>query len=212
MQSHLSRREFLELTAASLGAVSLACSGFSVLDAHASEAPQCLLPKGTDVNKNILIAYASRCGSTTEVAQAIAQDFTNRGFKADVRSAESVTSVSAYGAVVVASAVRFGRWLPPAVAFARGHQSELKSIPLAFLTVHLMNTGTDEKSRAARESYTNEARALVQPCVEVFFAGKMDTSKLSFSERMLGKVMGAKNTDQRNWPAIHAWARGVFNS
>ena len=161
---------------------------------------------------NVLIAYASRCGSTAEVAQAIAQDFTSRGIKVDVRPVEQVANVNGYGAVVLASAVRFGKWLSPAVGFARSHQSELKNVPVAFLSVHIMNTGSDEKSCTAREGYTHEARALVQPCTEVFFAGKMDISKLTFPERMLCKMMGGKNTDQRDWNAIHGWAKGVFAS
>jgi hypothetical protein len=38
----------------------------------------------------------------------------------------------------------------------------------------------------------------------------MDMSRLSFSERLLCKVMKGRDADLRDWPAIHSWARNVF--
>lgn len=162
-------------------------------------------------SSRLLIAYATRCGSTLEIAQALRQDFQARGYTADLYAADKVPQLSPYKAVVLGSAVRFGRWLPEAVDFVRAHQAELKRVPTAFFTVHMMNTGADEASRKARLAYIEPVRALVQPQAEAFFAGKIDLARLSFGARMIARMMKARNEDHRDWPAIHAWAKTVLS-
>ncbi len=161
-------------------------------------------------NRRVLIVYATRCGSTFEIAQTILQDLKGRGFAGDVSAAGKVTTLTGYDAVVVGSAVRFGKWLPEAVDFVRRCRAELNRMPTAFFTVHMMNTGNDEASRKARMAYVDPARALARPVGEVFFAGKMDSSRLSFGERLLCKVMKARDMDRRDWGAIHGWGQSVF--
>jgi menaquinone-dependent protoporphyrinogen oxidase len=191
MTTKLSRRDFLGTAAASLGAATLASSAFATP------------PK-------VLVAYATRCGSTREIAQAVTQDLRGRGCAVDLRAADKVAALSGYEAVVLGSAVRFGRWLPEAVDFVRRHQAGLKRIPTAFVAVHMMNTGADQASRKARFAYLDPARVLVKPNVEAFFPGKMDMSRLSLSERLLCKLMKGRDADRRDWPAIHSWAKSVF--
>jgi menaquinone-dependent protoporphyrinogen oxidase len=187
------RRAFLEV--ASMGLISLS--------AFAAEATK-------PANRRVLIAYATRCGSTVEIAQTILQDLKDRGFAVDVCAAAKVTALSGYDTVVVGSAVRFGKWLPEAVDFVRRYRAELNRMPTAFFTVHMMNTGDDEASKKARIAYVDAARALVRPGAEAFFAGKMDTSRLSFGERLLCKVMKGRDEDRRDWGAIHGWGKSVF--
>lgn len=196
MKSQMDRRGFLGLAAAGLGTVTLG--------SRALAAP--------DMSHRVLVVYATRCGSTLEVAQAVAQDLRGRGYTADLREVDKVNGLSGYEAVVLGSAVRFGRWLPEAVGFVRKRQAELKRVPTAFFSVHGQNLGTDEASRKNRLAYIDPVRAMVRPVAEAFFAGKLDSSRLSFGARMLCKLMKARDTDMRNWPAIHAWAQGVFLS
>lgn len=194
MTPQLNRRHFFELAAAGLGVATLG---------RAAQTPTTTRPR-------VLVAYASRCGSTSEIAQAVANDLKGRGYAVDLRLAGKTTPLAGYQAVVLGSAVRFGRWLPEAVDFARFHQAELKRVPTAFFSVHIMNTGAGEASKKARLAYTEPVRALVQPGVETFFAGKMDLRRLSFFERTLGKLMKARDADLRDWSAIHAWANAIF--
>jgi menaquinone-dependent protoporphyrinogen oxidase len=193
MTSKLNRRVFLGASAAGLGLLAVG--------------PRC---RAAELNRNVLIAYASRCGSTVEIARAVAGDLKSRGCTVDLRAVDKVAKLTGYEAVVLGSAVRYGHWLPEAVEFVRTHQAELKRVPTAFFAVHMMNTGADEASRKARLSYLEPVHAVIRPNVEVFFAGRMDLSRLSFTERLLCKVMKGRDADMRNWPAIHAWAQSVF--
>ena len=189
------RRRFLQFAAAGLGVSSFASRVSAIAGA----------PDGL-----ILMAYASRCGSTREIAQAVAQDLRARGLVVDLRPADQVASLAPYRAVALGSAVRFGKWLPESVAFVERHQAALNRLPKAFFTVHMLNTGADPASRQARAGYVQPIYARVKPDCDAFFAGKMDMSRLSFTERLLCKMMKGHDADARDWTAIHAWAQRLF--
>jgi menaquinone-dependent protoporphyrinogen oxidase len=200
MRTTLNRRDFLGASAAGLGLMALA----PVTGAAAA-------PNPTMLNRRTLIVYATRCGSTLEIARVVAEELRIRGCAVDLRPVGKVTDLAGYEVVVLGSAVRFGHWLPEAVDFVRRQQAGLGRIPTAFFTVHGLNTGPDEASRKARLAYLEPVHAVIRPSAETFFAGKMDLSRLSFGERLLCKVMSARNADMRDWSAIHTWGKSVFS-
>jgi menaquinone-dependent protoporphyrinogen oxidase len=162
------------------------------------------------MNQKVLIAYATRCGSTVEVAQAVAEELTKRGFAVDVRQAAKVTEIDGYTAVVVGSAVRFGSWMPEAVKFVEQNRAALNNLPTAFFAVHLMNMSDDDASRKARLAYLDPVRKLVSPKAEAFFPGVGDLSKVSFLERLIGKMVKSPEGDFRDWTKIRAWAQEIL--
>jgi len=214
MRNQISRREFVEITAASFGVIALTCSGVSLSDVRAAEKANPVPPRKVSVPSDgkILVAYATRCGSTAEIAEALGRDIQSRGYSPEIMPVAKVSDVSAYQAVLLGSAVREGNWLPEAKGFVNHHQREIQNVPNAFFTVHMRNLGDDEKSRNGRLAYLKPIHKLVQPDIEVFFAGRMNFSRLSFGDRLLCKVIGSKSVDLRNWPAIHAWGANVFKS
>ena len=141
------------------------------------------------MDSKILIAYASKCGSTGEVAQAIGQSLCEKGVAADVRPVKSVTSLDGYRAVVIGSAIRFGQWLPEAVEFVKNNQARLSQIPTAFFTGHMLAVDDSEDSRKRRQAYTDPVRKILTPKAEVFFAGKIDFARLSFLERLIRRIV-----------------------
>jgi menaquinone-dependent protoporphyrinogen oxidase len=164
------------------------------------------------LNRRILVTYATQCGSTEEIAWAVFRDLEARGCSGDVTAAGKVKSVSGYDSILVGSAVHYYHWLPEAIDFVNRFRIELSRVPNAFFTVHFLNTGNDDDSKKARLSYLDDVRAIVKPGVEVFFAGKLDTSKLGFFDRMGCRLMGMHDEDKRDWNAIHAFAGSVFVS
>jgi menaquinone-dependent protoporphyrinogen oxidase len=103
------------------------------------------------VNKSkekILIAYASKSGSTAEVAEVIGQALGKCGASVDVRLAKEVTDISPYGAVIVGSPILYGKWQSQAVKFVKRHKETLSRIPVAyFLTCMELTRVFDEKLR-----------------------------------------------------------------
>lgn len=77
----------------------------------------------------VLVAFASKHGATSEIAEAIAAALKERGVEADVKSIDAVTDPEAFDAVILGSAVYMGHWLDSAQAFAKSHQEQLTDGP-----------------------------------------------------------------------------------
>ncbi|HEX2995292.1 MAG TPA: flavodoxin domain-containing protein [Anaerolineales bacterium] len=207
---HFTRRDFLKTVGMTLGASALVCSGlgFAATRSPETDLPELFYGRENTTNKRILITYATRAGSTIEVAAAIGKTLAQRDFSVDVKPSQDRPQVDGYDAVLVGSAIRMGSWLPEAVKFVENNQSGLSQMPTAFFTVHIGNIGDDKKSRSARLAYLDPVRTLVKPVDEVYFAGKMDFSRLSFLDRLL--VSDDVEEDLRDWDVIRGWARTIL--
>jgi flavorubredoxin len=69
--------------------------------------------------KNVLVAYASRMGSTREIAATIGEELSGRGFRVDLRAASSARDAFEYDAVVLGSGLYLGRWDKSAVGYLK---------------------------------------------------------------------------------------------
>lgn len=158
----------------------------------------------------ILVTYATRAGSTAEIAAAIGQTLATRGFSVDVKPVAKVASLDGYQAVILGSAIRMGSWLPEMVKFIQTHQSALNALPTALFTVHMLNAADDETSRAARAAYTAPVRALLPNAPEIFFNGVIDLEKLPFLDRLMVKMVKPPIGDHRDWKQIRGWAESLL--
>jgi menaquinone-dependent protoporphyrinogen oxidase len=166
------------------------------------------------MSNRILVTFATRAGSTVEVAAAIADTLKRNGFAVDVRPVKEKPSVQGYQSVVIGSAIRMGNWLPEAVNFVKDDQAQLGRIPIAIFSVHMLNRGEDEDSRQARQAYTAVVRQVLTPVDEAFFSGKMDYSRLSFLDRTIAKAVERQTNshpgDFREWEKIRVWAQALI--
>ena len=158
------------------------------------------------MNGKVLVAYATKCGSTGEIAKAIAEELAARGFTAEVKLAENVSDLSGYSAVVLGSAVRFGQWLGPGLGFAARYKEPLRGMPVAIFTAHIMALGESAADTAGRQAYIQPVLKEITPAAVAFFAGKSDPAKLTFVEKTVGRIVGSPEGDLRDWTKIRAWA------
>lgn len=208
----LSRRSVLKLSGLSLGVTVLACAGLGAL---AAQPPSLDLPAPVPcgdmkpMKKQILIAYATKAGSTAEIAQFIGQTLCENGAAVDVRPIKEVRALDGYQAVILGSAIRMGRWLPEAVQFVEAHKTELSQMPTAYFLVSLfLSEGTDE-IRKTVAAYLDPVREVLEPDAIGLFPGKMDYSKLSWLDRQAAKMVKASEGDHRDWQAIRAWTTAL---
>jgi menaquinone-dependent protoporphyrinogen oxidase len=159
--------------------------------------------------QKLLVTYATRAGSTAEIATVVADRLKARGLAVDLLPVEAVSSLSGYRAVVMGSAVRFSQWLPEAVQFVEAHRAELNERPLAAFSVYLMNRGVEPEAVKARRAYLDAVRRLVTPEAEGEFTGVGDLEKVAFCERLIGRLVKSPEGDFRDWAAIRAWADGL---
>ncbi len=162
--------------------------------------------------KPVLVAYASRFGSTKEIAEEIARVLLDARLDVEVREAASVHDLSPFGAVLVGSAVEAGRWLPAAAELLEREAAALAARPL-----WLFSSGPlGDRAVAAPQPDPKEverARSRLHPRDCVVFAGAYDKEKADFSGMGIAERVFVRNLmpsgDWRDWPAIRAWAAGV---
>jgi menaquinone-dependent protoporphyrinogen oxidase len=161
--------------------------------------------------RRVLVVYASRTGSTAEIAQVMGATLAMRGWRTDVVSVCDRPLVTGYDAVVLGSAVHGGKWLPEAIAFIEENVAALRRVPVAVFTVHGMNLGSDAERVAARRAYLDLVRTRIAPIDEVWFAGVVPQPvKSNFLALWMYRAAGGGcEGDCRDWSAIRAWAEQV---
>jgi len=164
----------------------------------------------TDTRRKVLVAYATRAGSTAGVAERVAEVLNRSGFAAQAVSAKEAHDVGSYDAVVVGSAIRAGKLMPELLKFLDQNKAALESKPLAAFIVCLAMKDGDEKGRATAGAYLDPLRLRVKPLSEGLFAGAYDPAKVNFALRtVMDKVIKAPPGDFRQWDQVEAWAAGL---
>ncbi len=211
---HATRRQFLKagcLTGAAAGAT---VCGISTVAGGSEPAPLRLESfhyGERTLNNHVLVVYATYAGSTMEVAAAIGKTLGERDFAVDVSPIEAQPDVKDYDAIIIGSAVQYGQWLAEAIDFLKTNQQALQQIPVALFCVHIQNLEDDPQSRKNRLAYLNQARAIIQPVAEGYFAGRFDQRGAA---RLMPKFIARfiPTSDKRDWSKIRAWAQTIFAS
>jgi menaquinone-dependent protoporphyrinogen oxidase len=152
----------------------------------------------------ILLAFASRHGSTREVAETIAAVLRERDLAVEVRSCADVDAIAGYDAVVLGAALYTGRVHADARRFLERHAGALAAKPVAVFAMG-PRTLAPEEVESSREQLD---RALARfprlsPVAVAIFGGVIDPQRLHFP---LNRMPAG---DARDWEAIRAWAREI---
>jgi menaquinone-dependent protoporphyrinogen oxidase len=160
----------------------------------------------------ILIAFASRYGSTRGIAAAIAGTLQAAGHVVDVRHAGDVADVAAYDTVVLGSAIYNTAWLPAAAEFVCRNRGALADRP-----VWLFSVGTFSSTQRwpfgvlARQEPKDiqQLRQNVHPRDYHVFAGAVERDRLPLVGRVFFKALKGRYGDYRDWQEIDAWAERI---
>lgn len=156
----------------------------------------------------VLITYATRAGSTKEVAEYVSRVFAEKQIHADVQPVKAVKSLEGYDGVIVGSAIRAGHLMPEAINFVKRYQGLLHNLPTAYFVVCLTMQEDTPEHRQEVDAYLNPLSAIVQPVSKGLFSGVMDSAKLGFPWKSLMK--NAPQGDFRRWEEIRAWAEQMI--
>ena len=162
------------------------------------------------MNKPVLITYATRLGSTAEVAHRIAEVLHQRGVSVELCVISDVERLDHYSAVIIGSAIRAGKWLPEALRFLVAHEWQLSHLPVAYFTVCMtLHQDTVENRRIVASYHDPILHDIrdVHPVSIGMFAGKVDYAWLPFVTRVMAQVGNVPQGDWRNWDAIETWTR-----
>ena len=153
----------------------------------------------------VLVASASKHGSTTEIARAIGTALLLRMVDADVKTVESVVTVEAYDAVVLGSGVYMGHWLEPAKRFIEQHAEELQQRPVWLFSSGPLGdpppvTEPADVADLIESTHAREHRV---------FAGSLDKHELGIAERAMVAAVRAPEGDFRPWDEIDTWVGAI---
>jgi menaquinone-dependent protoporphyrinogen oxidase len=161
--------------------------------------------------KKCLVVYASKAGSTREVAEKVGQVLSDKGLSVDVRSVKQVHNLKGYDAVVLGTAVRMFKPLGMMMTFVNLHKRALSQVPTAAFTVGLAMKDAATKGTADAEKYATPFMSqLENNKSKTYFAGKLDLDTLDPIFRAIMANMTANDPgslgDFRDWNAIQTWA------
>lgn len=165
------------------------------------------------MNGKVLVAFASKHGSTAEIAQAIGDTLGEVGLVADVRPVREVRSLNEYGAVIVGSVVQVGSWQGDALDFVKRFERDLMVRP-TWLFSSGPTGGSPEAEALVKQALASpeavpppkdvaKRMARIGARGHVTFPGKVGEGVGGIFAKWVPKG------DWRDFDAIKAWARAI---
>ncbi|HSK76191.1 MAG TPA: flavodoxin domain-containing protein [Thermoanaerobaculia bacterium] len=158
----------------------------------------------------VLVAYASKRGSTAEIAAAIADKLRETGLEVECREAGDVDDVPSYDAVVLGSAVYMKRWRGDAKHFLRKHSKQLAERPL-----WVFSSGPVGDPDQPQKPEWMEPPKIVKKVEElgarehVVFGGRLPAEPHGPLEKAMVTGVPAEFRDRRDWDRIGSWAEAI---
>ena len=150
---------------------------------------------------SVMVAYATKRGSTREVAEAVAETLGEQRLDVSVRAAAEVRELDNYDGVVLGGALYMGRWHPAARRFLKRHRSTLAELPVAVFGMGPLKN-EEHDLQLSRQQLDRALAAVpeVEPISVAIFGGVVDPAKLHFPFSRM------QASDARDWDAIRVWA------
>jgi menaquinone-dependent protoporphyrinogen oxidase len=168
---------------------------------------------------NVLVAYASRHGSTAGIAERIAAGLRAAGLDADARPVGEVGEGDPYDAFVIGAAAYMFHWLKAATRFVERHRDLLTGRPVWLfasgpLGTDLVDAEGHDVLEATRPREFDRLHAAVHPRGEQVFFGAWDPDDppVGLADRLVRHLPAYDATpagDFRDWPAIDAWTAEI---
>lgn len=157
---------------------------------------------------SVLVAYATKYGSTREIAEAIGETIAGAGLPVEVRPARDVRDLSPYAAVVLGSALYSAHWRREANRFVRAHRDALRE-----RSVWLFSSGPlDQSANLADIPMTEHVRPEVEaidPRGHRTFGGRLLPGTPGLDEAVLATH---RTGDFRDFTRIRAWAQEIADT
>ena len=155
---------------------------------------------------SLLVTWATKYGSTAEVAQSIAAVLRENGYLVEARPMSAVRSLDSFDAVVLGCALYMSRIHGDARRFLAAHREALTRRPVALFVLGPIHNEENEQLTARSQLDRQLAKfPWFHPAVQGVFGGRFDPSMLGWL-RWLPALRNMPVSDARDWQAIHAWA------
>jgi menaquinone-dependent protoporphyrinogen oxidase len=162
------------------------------------------------MSASVLVAYATRYGSTQEVAEAVAATLCECGLAVDIQPIRDVRTLDQYHAVVLGAPLYMFHWHKDALHFLARHREALLPRPVAIFALGPFHA-EEKEFQEVREHLDQELAKFpwLRPEAIAIFGGKFDPQKLTFPHNLVPALKKMPASDARDWAAIRAWASNL---
>lgn len=159
----------------------------------------------------VLVTAASKHGATEEIAERIGATLVDRGFNVEVKNLRDVDEIDRYEAVVLGSAIYYGKWMKEATRFVDTYAGELAERPTwLFGSGPIVgNPPLTDDPNAIRPASVKKLFSSTHAREHKLFGGKIDRRRLSPAEKVPVRMVRASEGDWRDWDAVDQWAADI---
>lgn len=158
---------------------------------------------------SVLVAYASKRGSTAEIAETVAATLRREGLKVCLEPVEEVESLERFDAVVLGSAVYMKKWRGDARHFLKKHRKALRQMPFwVFSSGPVGDPAKDDPAWTEPPKIVEKVEEM-EGRGHVVFGGCVPAEPKGFMERAMVDGTPKQYRDRRDWDEIRTWAKQV---
>jgi menaquinone-dependent protoporphyrinogen oxidase len=159
----------------------------------------------------VLVAYATKTGTTKEAAEEIAAVLQSLGIDAEAKPIGCTKSLTEYSGFVVGSPINGMKWMPEAAAFVQTNSETLRSRPCALFTVSYMHEYARKRWAASIEKDIAIHVELAAPKATAIFGGRIP-NKIPTVFRFMFGLPADIGLDSRKPGEVRSWAEGLAGS
>jgi menaquinone-dependent protoporphyrinogen oxidase len=157
----------------------------------------------------VLVAYASKRGSTAEIAETIAATLRREGLRVCLERAEDVQNLEGYDAALLGSAVYMKRWRGDARHFLKKHRKALRQMPFWVFSSGPVGDPSKDNPEWMEPPKIIEKVEEMGGRGHVVFGGCLPAKPQGFVEKSMVEGTAKEFRDRRNWVEIREWAREI---
>ena len=164
---------------------------------------------------SVFVAYATRSGSTGEVAQAIGALMRKSGLATEIAVVSQVNSVPRMTAVILGAPLYMGRYPKEFHRFLARHRSALEILKPWCFVLGPTRTNPGDFEAARHQAIKQLARySWFCPADVRVFGGRWNPQTLPFPFNLATRLPGnplekIRAADVRDWAEIDEWAAGI---
>ena len=160
----------------------------------------------------VLVAYASKRGSTAEIAETVAATLRREGLGVCLEAAGDVRSLEPFDAVVLGSAVYMKRWRGDARHFLKKHRKALRQKPFWVFSSGPVGDPAQSNPDWMEPPKLAEKVEELGGRDHVVFGGCLPAKPEGMFEKAMVEGTPKEWRDRRDWNEIRAWAQEIAHS
>jgi len=157
----------------------------------------------------VLIAYATKYGTTKEIAKEIQDVLAEKSIESDLINVMETGKIETYAAVILGSPVYMGKMLVEARDFCTHYQPYLKDTWLAIFVNGISCCSPGSAVTSSLMAAIDEMAEYVRPAMKTAFAGAFSPTKLTDADAQIAGLVRPPVGDFRDHEAIRIWAQDV---